>query len=101
MHQPDPPAAPRPPAGTTETQAACAFSPQEQADGWTAGVHPDDRDRCLATYRAAVAAGFYTDALPERAAPLFTPGERVRLAHYCATVQAGLYTDQSTGGGDP
>ncbi|MDQ5853625.1 MAG: PAS domain S-box protein, partial [Chloroflexota bacterium] len=26
---------------------------QELGDGWTAGVHPDDREHCLATYREA------------------------------------------------
>ncbi len=26
---------------------------QEQDDGWTEGIHPDDRDRCLATYAHA------------------------------------------------
>jgi len=26
---------------------------QELGEGWTEGIHPDDRDRCLATYRSA------------------------------------------------
>ncbi|HEY7340809.1 MAG TPA: PAS domain S-box protein [Ktedonobacterales bacterium] len=29
---------------------------RELGDGWAAGVHPDDRSRCLATYRAALQA---------------------------------------------
>jgi len=29
---------------------------QELGDGWAAGVHPDDRSRCLSTYRAALQA---------------------------------------------
>jgi hypothetical protein len=48
----------------------------------------------LAIYKAAVAAGFYTDTLLERtpACP-FTAEELARLMVYKAAIVAGFYTD--------
>jgi hypothetical protein len=65
----------------------------------------------LATYKAAVAAGFYTDALSPEAAHVerhqadealdapaapaypFTPAELARLAAYRLAVEAGFYSE--------
>jgi PAS domain S-box-containing protein len=60
---------------------------QELGDGWAAGVHPEDRARCLSTYRAAFKARRSYDIeyrlrrhdgsyrwIFVKAGPLFTPG---------------------------
>jgi PAS domain S-box-containing protein len=60
---------------------------QELGDGWAEGVHPEDRARCLSTYRAAFAARRAYDIeyrlrrhdgeyrwIFVKAGPLFTPG---------------------------
>ena len=74
----------------------------------------------LTAYRAAVAAGFFTDACTNEPAPgtalattvdastrparLFSPSEWARLGSYRAAVEAGFYTDGLRGapmdGGD-
>ena len=49
----------------------------------------------LAVYRAAVAAGFYTDRLVGRSeAYPFTNEEHARMMVYKAAITAGFYTDQ-------
>ncbi len=63
------------------TQLPSSFTPAELAR--------------LATYRAAVAAGFYTDTLSEPyPAYRFSAEELARLMVYKAAIAAGFYTDQ-------
>jgi hypothetical protein len=49
----------------------------------------------LASYKAAVGAGFYSDTLPDPSlAYPFKREERARLVVYKAPIAAGFYTDQ-------
>ena len=61
---------------------------------------PAERAR-LAAYRAAVAAGFFTDWRCEpRGSHPFTAPEVTRLAAYKAAVRAGVYSDWGEEGGE-
>jgi hypothetical protein len=48
----------------------------------------------LAIYKIAVAAGLYTDTVPESPAYRFTAHELARLMVYKQAIVAGFYTDQ-------
>jgi hypothetical protein len=47
----------------------------------------------LAIYKAAVAAGLYTDAVLESPTYRFTPPELMRLMSYKQAIAAGVFTD--------